>query len=44
MHAGKEAMVKAGHGTMDWFIFGKGVDQGCLWSPCLFSLFAEYIT
>ena len=35
--------VRAGHGTMDWFQIGKGVHQGCILSPCLFNLYAEYI-
>ena len=43
MHAGQEATVRTGHGTMDWFQTGKGVHQGCLLSPCLFNLYAEYI-
>ena len=40
--AGQEATVRAGHGT-DWFQVGKGVCQGCILSPCLFNLYAEYI-
>ena len=40
---GQEATVRAGHGTMDWFQIGKGVHQGCILSPCLFNLYAEYI-
>ena len=43
MYAGHEATVRTGHGTMDWFQTGKGVCQGCLLSPCLFNLYAEYI-
>ena len=43
LHAGQEATVRTGHGTMDWFQTGKGVHQGCLLSPCLFNLYAEYI-
>ena len=39
----QEAIVRIGHGTTDWFQIGKGVDQGCLLSPCLFNLYAEYI-
>ena len=42
-YAGKEATVRTGHGTMDWFQIGKGVRQGCVSSPCLFNLYAEYI-
>ena len=36
-------MVRTGHGTKDWFQIGKGVCQGCILSPCLFNLYAEYI-
>ena len=43
MHAGQEATVRPGHGTTDWFQIGKGVHQGCILSPCLFNLHAEYI-
>src|SRR5574337_153326 len=43
LYAGQEATVRAGHGTTDWFQIGKGVCQGCIWSPCLFNLHAEYI-
>ena len=43
MYTGKEATVRTGHGTMDWFQMRKGVRQGCILSPCLFSLYAEYI-
>ena len=43
MHAGQEATVRSGHGTTDWFQIGKGVRQGCILSPCLFNLYAEYI-
>ena len=39
----QEAMVRTGHGTTDWFQIGKGVHQGCIFSPCLFNLYAEYI-
>ena len=40
---GQEATVRTGHGTTDWFQIGKGVCQGCILSPCLFNLNAEYI-
>ena len=43
MYADQEATVKNGHGTTDWFQIGKGVHQGCMLSPCLFNLYAEYI-
>ena len=43
LYAGQEAIVRTRHGTMDWFNNGKGVHQGCILSPCLFSLYAEYI-
>ena len=43
LYAGREATVRTGHGTTDWFQRGKGVRQGCLLSPCLFNLYAEYI-
>ena len=43
LYAGQEASVKTGHGTTDWFQIGKGVCQGCILSPCLFNLYAEYI-
>ena len=42
--AGQEATVRIRHGTTDWFQIGKGVHQGCILSPCLFNLYAEYIT
>ena len=42
-YAGQEATVITGHGTTDWFQIGKGVCQGCAFSPCLFNLYAEYI-
>ena len=42
-YAGQEATVRTGHGTTDWFQIGKGVCQGCILSPCLFKLHAEYI-
>ena len=41
--AGQEATVRTGHGTTDWFQIGEGVRQGCILSPCLFNLYAEYI-
>ena len=44
LYAGQEVTVRTGHGTTDWFQIGKGVHQGCVWSPCLFNLYAEYIT
>ena len=44
LYAGQEATVRTGHGTIDWFRIGKGVFQGCILSPCLFNLYAEYIT
>ena len=44
LYAGQEATVTTGHGTTDWFQLGKGVLQGCILSPCLFNLYAEYIT
>ena len=43
LYAGQEATVRIGHGTADWFQIGKGVRQGCILSPCLFNLYAEYI-
>ena len=43
MYAGKEATVRTGHGTTDWFQIGKGVRQDCILSPCLFNLYAGYI-
>ena len=44
LYAGQEATVRTGHGTMDWFQIGKEVCQGCILSPCLFNLHAEYIS
>ena len=41
--AGQKTTVRTGHGTTDWFQIGKGVRQGCILSPCLFNLYAEYI-
>ena len=43
LYAGQEATVRIGHGTTDWFQIGKRVHQGCILSPCLFNLHAEYI-
>ena len=43
LHIGQEAIVGSGHGTTDWFQSGKGVRKGCILSPCLFNLYAEYI-
>ena len=43
LYSGQEATVRTGHGTTDWFQIGKGVYQGCILSPCLFNLHAEYI-
>ena len=43
LYAGQEALVRTGHGTVDWFQTGKGVRQGCILLPCLFNLYAEYI-
>ena len=43
LYAGQEATVITGHGTTDWFQIGKGVRQGCVLSPCLLNLYAEYI-
>ena len=42
-YTGQEAIVRTGFGTTDWFQIGKGVHQGCILSPCLFNLYAEYI-
>ena len=44
LYAGQEATVRTEHGTADWFQIGKGVHKGCILSPCLFNLYAEYIT
>ena len=44
LYACQEETVRTGHGTTDWFQIGKGVRQGCILSPCLFNLYAEYIT
>ena len=43
LYAGQEATVRTGHAATDWFQIGKGVRQGCILSPCLFNLYAEYI-
>ena len=43
LYVGQEATVRTGHGTTDWFQIWKGVCQGCILSPCLFNLYAEYI-
>ena len=42
-YLGQEATVRTGHGTTDWFKIGKQVQEGCIWSPCLFNLYAESI-
>ena len=43
LYAGQETTVRTGHGTTDWFQIRKGIHQGCMLSPCLFNLYAEYI-
>ena len=43
LYADQESTVRTGHETTDWFQIGKGVHQGCILSPCLFNLYAEYI-
>ena len=43
LYADQEATVRTGHRTTDWFQIGKGVQQGCILSPCLLNLYAEYI-
>ena len=43
LYASEETIVRTGHGTTDWFQIGKGVHQGCVLSPCIFNLYAEYI-
>ena len=42
LYVGQEATVRTGHGTMDWFKSGKGIQQGCILSPCLFNFYVEY--
>ena len=42
LYAGQEITVRTGHGTTDWFQIGKGIHQACVFSPCLFNLYAEY--
>ena len=44
LDAGQEAAVKIRHGTVDWFQIGKGIFQGCIFSPCLFNLYTDNIT
>ena len=43
LYSGQEAIIRTGHGTMDWLQIGKGVRQGCILSTCLFNLYVEYI-
>ena len=43
IYAGQEATIRTRHGTTDWFKIGKQVQEGCIWSPCLFNLYAESI-
>ena len=43
LYAGREATIRTGHGTTDWFQIGKGGRQGCILSPCLFNLYAKYV-
>ena len=43
LHAGQKVIVKIGHGTINWFKIGKGIHQGCILSPCLFNLYADYV-
>ena len=43
LYSGQEATVRTGHETTDWFQIGKGICQGCILSPCLFNLYAEYV-
>ena len=42
LYTGQEATLRTRHGTMDWFQIGKGIQEGCILSPCLFNLYAEY--
>ena len=42
LYEGQKATVRTGHGTTDWFQIGKGIREGCILSPCLFNLYAEY--
>ena len=42
LYAGQKATVRTGHGTIDWIQIGKGVHEGCTFSPCLFNLYTEY--
>ena len=44
LYAGQETTVRTGHGTTDWFQIRRGLRQSCILSPCLFNLYAEYIT
>ena len=43
LYAGQDSTIRTGHGTADWFQTEKGVHQGCIFSPCLYNLYAEYI-
>ena len=43
LYAGQEAIVRTGHGAVDWFKIGKGACEGCISSSCLFNFYAEYI-
>ena len=43
LYAGQGATIRTGHGTTDWFQIGRGICQGCMLSPCLFNVYAEYI-
>ena len=44
LYAGQEATARTGHGKIDWFQIGKGIFQGCIFSPCLFNLYTDNIT